>query len=560
MDLAQILTGINSYVNSVGVDKANTADLLTQNAELRQKSIEAMGTAAQLEQEANAHDIQQALTMEKRKKAVADAFGVDMLDPNNRVAMLAREQAATMDEYLAQTSRAAELMQMNIFDDPLQYMVQRPFVARNIQAAAAAKDKAAVIDKAIMDLNQQSQASVQTQAAINENLNADEAEKRAQILKIKAEDAIRAAQIGKNDALVKDIKTLQGMTEEQLRWAAEAWKLKRHDEEFRMRMEEARAAREARAKEKKSTEDQYQYQLMRYNLGAEMLGRSKAQNVEDLKSIFKFGNKKQIAEIIELGETVWIDPTDPTGTTRLMQLDRTPGRSKLILDELGGKLPASAAPVSALLDQQRDLAVQTLQREGVTKITPDALAAQINKQLLGSVDKEGKNKKVTEGLLKTMMTNREQSVGKLDNIYKAPSAEVIGNAVPALSASPLWLNIINSSQYAESTKSPSVDAMLKQGALSIREGKAKPEEVADFISTYFSTANRINSSTNQYQLVGLPVPTAYNTQVTTYDKWTGKKTVGIDATNKQQILHVLANQAVPSGGTTLGRGTIFGFN
>ena len=560
MDLAQILTGINSYVNSVGVDKANTADLLTQNAELRQKSIEAMGTAAQLEQEANAHDIQQALTMEKRKKAVADAFGVDMLDPNNRVAMLAREQAATIDEYLAQTSRAAELMQMNIFDDPLQYMVQRPFVARNIQAAAAAKDKAAVIDKAIMDLNQQSQASVQTQAAINENLNADEAEKRAQILKIKAEDAIRAAQIGKNDALVKDIKTLQGMTEEQLRWAAEAWKLKRHDEEFRMRMEEARAAREARAKEKKSTEDQYQYQLMRYNLGAEMLGRSKAQNVEDLKSIFKFGNKKQIAEIIELGETVWIDPTDPTGTTRLMQLDRTPGRSKLILDELGGKLPASAAPVSALLDQQRDLAVQTLQREGVTKITPDALAAQINKQLLGSVDKEGKNKKVTEGLLKTMMTNREQSVGKLDNIYKAPSAEVIGNAVPALSASPLWLNIINSSQYAESTKSPSVDAMLKQGALSIREGKAKPEEVADFISTYFSTANRINSSTNQYQLVGLPVPTAYNTQVTTYDKWTGKKTVGIDATNKQQILHVLANQAVPSGGTTLGRGTIFGFN
>lgn len=137
--LADILGGISQYITQVGKNKDSASGSLEQNAQLRNESIAAMQKAGQLNQEIEAIDAGQAMQMEARKAATAKAFGTDILDPDNRIAYLAQEQIAAQDEALARSKRASELIDMNIFDSPLEYMVQRPFADRHVQASVAAK-------------------------------------------------------------------------------------------------------------------------------------------------------------------------------------------------------------------------------------------------------------------------------------------------------------------------------------------------------------------------------------------------------------------------------------
>jgi hypothetical protein len=200
--------------------------------------------------------------MERRKAVTADTFGVDILDPENRIAMLAREQAASIDEYLTRSARAAKLSDMGMFDNPLEYMVARPFTARHQNAATNAAERANTIDKAITDLNQQSQATLVTQKAINEELTADEAAAKAQLISLKADEAIRVAKMNRNTAYLADLKTLRGMDEEQLKLAAEGYKLLRHEQDFNARMAEVQANREARKTAAKGAADELEHVMM----------------------------------------------------------------------------------------------------------------------------------------------------------------------------------------------------------------------------------------------------------------------------------------------------------
>jgi len=497
--------------------------------------------------------------MEQRKKATAEAFGVDMLDPENRIAMLAREQAASVDEYLVRSKRAAELADTSLFGSPLEYMIARPFTNRHVNAAQAAAERATVIDKSITDLNQQSQATVITQKAINEELTADEAAKRAQLVSLKADEAVRAATINRNTAYLADLKALRGLDEEQLKWSAEAYKLNRHEQEFQARMAEVQANRTARKEAKKGAADEMSYQMMRYNLGADMIGRAKAVNVDDFKAMVKFGNKKVIQEIIEKGETIWIDPRTMEPETRLVKIEDTPGRAKITLDQLGGRLPQSAERTAGYLQNEASLAHQNLIKGGVKKITPDLMAEQIDSQIRGSekTEKNGTKTRVP-GSVSAMINNVEQDIGASTNIYRAPSAEVMATVTPALTQNPAWKEIIVPAVNA-SGPSPSVNAVLKQAQLAVREKKMGVDEAASFISTYFGTALITNNVNEQYMKVGLPAPKSYNAVVDTYSKWTGKGVKKLDAASEAAIKHMLAEQSVPASGP-FGQSTPFGFN
>ncbi len=502
MDLAQILQSISSYAAGVGGVKEQVQATQQENQRIRQDAIGAVQRTEELKQETAAIDMQQALEYEARKKATAETFNVDILNPENRIAYLAREQAAATDEALARSKRAQDLLDTNIFDAPLTYMIERPFAYRESQAATASAARAKIAGDAIVNLNNQTQETLQTQKAINNELTLDEVAKRAELAKIQAEDAVRAAKLNSNQAYIKDITELQKLDEEALRWHTEAFKLKRHDQEFQLRLEEARANREARAKAAKAERENKEYLFTKYNLGADLVGRAKAVDLQDFESMLKV-NKKHVVEIAELGESVWIDPRDPAGTVVHAQLDATPGKSITKLSYFQGKLPQSAEKVSSMLRNEMSAAAAELKKTQSGKITPDDIAGRIDRNLLGAVEQDGKNTKQIPGKANLMLKNAESENGVYKNIYRAPDVKVMAQVVPALTQHPGWDEIIVPATSA-SGPSPTADSMIKQASLAVKEKKLTPEAAADFISTYFTSAMDVNMRNERYNFVGLP--------------------------------------------------------
>lgn len=535
-DLAEILGTISQYIKGIGQDKQTTQGMIDDNEKLRQQGVEALKTAATLEEDLAKTDLQQKLEMESRKKATAQTFGVDILDPNNRIAMLAREQAAAIDESLARSSRANELLDLNYFDNPLEYMAIRPFAGRHQEAAARSATKAQLLDKAITDLNQQAQATVQTQAAITTELTNDEAAKRAELARLKADEAVRVASVNRNNAYLEDLQRLRSLDGEAIKWNAEAYKLKRHEQEFNARMAEMAAARKERAEKKKQEKDDLNYLMMRYNLGAELVGRPKSINQTDFQNLIKY-NKNHVVELANLGESVWVDPANPVKTVG--QIAPTPGNAQVTLEYFQGKLPASAERTAKYLQAESSLAKQSLQAETKGKITQDMIAERINSQVVGkAVTKDGKSV-VVPGSARTMYEDVETNPnGMTKNIYRAPDVNVMTSAIPGLTKLPGYKEILVPASVA-SGPSPTVQSMIDQAKLSISEGKLKPEQAAQFIASYYGNALDVNNTNEQYLKVGLGTPKQYNVKIKTgYGTFTAN-IEQLDATNYQKVLKSL---------------------
>jgi hypothetical protein len=514
MDLAQILQDISGYVAGVTTQTNTVKSNVQQNQELRQQGVDALQRVGELKQEQDASESEKKLKMEERKAAVAQTFDVDILNPDNRLAILARQQADEIDAALAHSRRASELNTMNIFDSPLEYMVQRPFAYRNAAEAEAAGKRAVLLDKAIDDLNQQAQQSVLTQKAINQEFTLADAARNAEMVKMDAEQAIRVARINSNQAYFQDLESLRKLDKDGLQMSIEAYKLKRHEEEFQARMAEMKAAREARAKQKFSEEEQLAYQYERYNLGADKLRVPKAANLADFSMLMK-KYPKQVAQVMEQGNDVMVTVGE-SGKPTIVQgrVAPTAGEAIVAINSVGGAVDPSAEKVGKLLKFQQELAIQELRKSGVTKFTQDDVATQVNRQLYGYTEPTGKGKvKEHTGLIKQMAADVERDVGSgVTNIFKAPSPEVIASVVPSLASDPLWNSIVTPAQL---TGKVTVTSMLLQSKLAILERKATVEQAAKFMSQYYGAALLANRANEKYSMYAIPenYNTAYRASV-----------------------------------------------
>lgn len=518
INLASILTDIAGYVSGVTKQTDTVRGNVEQNRDLRQESIGALEKIGELKQEQDASESKKKLEMEQRKKAVADTFNVDILNPENRLAVLARQQAEEIDAALTQSRRASELNTMNIFDSPLEYMVQRPFAYRNAQEAVAANERAKILDKAIDDLNSQAQQSVQTQKAINQEFTVADAERNAQMVKLSAEEAIRAARINSNQAYAQDLEALRKLDKDGLQMTVEAYKLKRHEEEFQARMAEMRAAREARAKQKLSEEETHRYMFERYNLGADKLRVPKAANIADFSLLLK-KYPKQVEKVMEQGNDVMVTVGEAGKPTVIQgRVAPTAGEAIVAIQAVGGAIDPAAEKVGKLLKYQQEVAVADLRKSGVTKFTEADVATEVNKQLYGYTENLGKGKtKERDGLIKQMAADPERDVAAgVPNIFKAPAPEVIAQVSPVLTESVLWKEAV---VPAQRTKQFNAKNLYTQVQLAVAEKKATVEEAADFIANYYGAAALTNRTNEKYSMYAIPED--YNTTYKTYLDGTG---------------------------------------
>ena len=527
MDLATILQDISGYVAGVTKQTDTVRENVQQNRDLRQEGVDALQRVGELKQQQDASDSEKKLQMENRKQAVADTFNVDILNPENRLAVLARQQADEIDAALAQSRRASELNTMNIFDSPLEYMVQRPFAYRNAQESEAAAKRAVLLDKAIDDLNTQTQQSVLTQKAINKEFTVADAARNAEMVKLTAEEAVRAAKINSNVAYFQDLDSLRKLDKDGLQMSIEAYKLKRHEEEFQARMAEMAAAREARKKQKFSEEEQLQYQYERYNLGADKMRVPKAANLADFSILMK-KYPKQVAQVMEQGNDVMVTVGE-SGKPTIVQgrVAPTAGEAIVAVQSVGGSIDPAAEKVGKLLKFQQEVAVQELRKSGVTKFTQDDVATQVNRQLYGYTESLGKGKtKEHKGLIREMAADPERDVGTgVPNIFKAPSPEVIAQVSPVLTESVLWREAVTP---AVRTKQFNARNLYTQVQLAVAEKKVTVEEASDFIANYYGAAALVNRANEKYSMYAIPED--YNTSYKTNINGTG-----IDLMNAAEV-------------------------
>lgn len=514
-DLANIISQLSQYSGTLGNEALQG---VAQNIDLRKQVVDATTKAANIEVDLTQYDLQQQLEMESRKKAAGQAFGSDILDPDNRVAMLAREQAAAQDEWLAKSKRSTELLDMGFFDSPLEYMVARPFTNRVIESATIAKERMIGLDKAIQDVNQGTQQTIQTQKALNTELTIEEAAQRAELVKFKANATIAAAQIQANEAGFKDFKTV--------------YELDRHEREFSARMAEMAANREARAEAKKAAQEGEEEQLAIYNRGARVLNLPPIATVAQFKLALKT-SKAQVEKVYQQGENVWVDPANPNNKAE--QVASTPGESVVTLVSANGNFNPKSERVGELLKGQYVSSLQAV-RTANPKATGGEVAADVNVKLYGKTDPDGK---IVPGALPVMSQNMEQDYNGKRNIFRAPDVNTLVTANPALAQTPAFKEIVQPAVNA-SGPSPTVSAMMKQAQIAIAEKKVTVEDAARYISSYYSNAVTLNASTEKYSLYGIKQPMSYIAS-------SGNKfstTAVIDAASEEQVKRALvANYA-----------------
>jgi hypothetical protein len=509
-NLADILAQAGEMQSIIRGDTKKTEQTQEQTQALREEQVQAAQSMVGLSVDQARIEGKQKLQLEARKKATMDTFGVDILDPENRIAYLAREQAAAVDETIANSKRAAELRNTSLYDSPLEYLMARPFASRNDLAAENATQRAVVIDKALDDLNNQVQSTVKTQAAIQEAWTVDQQTNHLSQIALTAADKVRQLQINQNTAYTNDLKVLRDMGAEDIKNSTNAYTLKRQAEQFDAIRAEHRAALEARKSTKKADAANLEEYMRMYNLGAKELGKQTFTDPAQFTALLKY-NKDMVEAVVTKGSERGIDVNNPDAQTVPSYVARSAGESVMVLAQVGGTLPTSAERTAAYLAETRSLTGQKLTKEqGGKKITGDQMVGGINSSIYGSVTADEKGNKVTtSGSLAQMQQNVENDLngGRTKNIYRAPDVATVAAATPRLTQEKWWKEIIQPASLT--APSPTGDQVMKQAKLALQSGTLTPEEAADGISTYFKAATLINITNEQYQRVGLPTPKAY---------------------------------------------------
>lgn len=543
-NLADILSQISNFQDVLRESQGRTETTVEDTQRLRTEQIDAAGKVLSNTLDQTAIENQQKLQMEQRKKKTAEAFGTDILDPQNRIAFLAREQQIAQDEALYNSKRAAELRDTNLYDSPLDYMLARPFATRNDQAAADANQRAAMLNSNLNDINAATQATVKTQSMIQETFTADQAALALEAAKLSAEDKIRTLRMNQNSAYLNDLKTLREVPAEQIRQATNGYTLLRHEQEFQARMAALAEERAARAAAKKEEKLGLTEAMAYYNLAADNFGKAKIADIAQFTAMAKGPMKDVIGEMVSRGMGMGIDLSNPEPQQAVSFVARTPGEAIMTLRAVQGSLPKSAERVSALLDiTQGEAQRKVLEANPGKKITGDQLITQINTSLQDTAVPDAKGKtKVVKGIISGMRDDVEQDAfgGKVRNIYGAPSVSTMLTAKPDLAQQKWFETIIKPAALTSPAEQPTADQVVKQARLAIAQKAISIDEAAAGLATYYKTAVTVNKINEQYQRVGLPMPTGYNVRIDAgYTLMGGKALKPVDMINEAQVKHAL---------------------
>lgn len=578
IDLASILDSIANLQTEIRGDSTKEKQTVEQNQALRVEQVNAAETLIGLSTDQARMEGEQALQLEERKKAIGKAFGTDILAPDNRIAYLASEQAAAVDEAIYNSKRASALRDTSLFDSPLTYLMARPFAAENDQAAKHAAERATLIDKSIDDLNTQSQSTYTTQKAIQETFTKEQLANKLQQVALTASQQVLALRLTQNKDQLNDLETLRRIPLKDLELSINSYNLVRAEQEHRdqlaeraenrklraaqfaeqnalaqQRIDNAKDANAAKAAQIKTAGEQ----MAAYNEGAALFNRPRMTDPVEFNRMLSGPMKEQLTTVMNAGMNQIMDSQLSAETGKKVEPVIAPdaGTATMILKSVGGRLPATAARTQEFLGAVSSTVQSNLvkQLDGKGKLTGDMMITEINNAVNDRVtqaDKDGKpikGAKKTEGMISRMQGNVEGELtefgGKIKNIYGAPDAATIATALPQITTEPFWKAMVEPALIATGNGMqgrPTVEQMMKAAEVAIANKTLDIEEAARGVTAYYKAAVATNIVNEKYHAVGLPNPVGYNTQITTATGLYGSaRFIPINATDLEQVKHRL---------------------
>ncbi len=525
-DLHSILQNFAATIKGVQEDKVATKETQSEDQELRQAATDASKIVADLANQQFAIDASQDLQLQERNRIAGQLFGTDLTDPAAQTAVLARARQAEIEKFMGESAYAESLLNVDPLASPLQYFLQRPFVQRNLDAAATAAGKAEQMGKFIQTLQNDTRNAVETNKAINTQFTAKEAEIAGAIKKLEGEGLIRAAKLVQNKEMLSDMEQLRRMSAEELKLGVDAYNLQATADQRALVNEQRRAMREAKVAEKLGATEL----MALYNVGAAKLGIKQYENADQFAALLKTPNtalKNQLAAVIDYAQPYAVNPNAPTS------YGSSVGEVVSVLDSTGASTLNAPAPVRKFLEGAKVQAVEDLKQQAAAgkKITQADLLNQINSSTLDQpvLDKDGKpvKGKVSKSVVSRMQENTEVDQGVYGNLYRAPDIQILAQNVPALAQHPLFSTLVKN---AASDKPADMWATAK---LVGAEKKLAPELVADFFKLYAKSAAKFNNGVNQYSKYGLPPQRSVVTQL-----GEGKPVIDLEDAARVQRLYI----------------------
>jgi hypothetical protein len=554
-DVGDILTSIQNHQFDMNQIAVQEAAAYMQQRDLYNESLAASLRAGDLNGVITAADNSQALALEQRKQTVGAMFGVDVLDPNNQIAVLARQQDELHKALMAQQELITSTQTTHLFDDPMKAIIGRSMLGMEVQKLKGLEAQDKMVGARINELNQQAQSTLQTQKALNAEFSKEEAAAKLELQSLQAGEAARAIRMNQSKLTMSELERMRTMKGNEFKTELDRFKIIRDEqlhkenlkdkEELRKRQKEEADARVKKMQEelkaKATKEEQERVTLEAINLGASELGLGQFNSLNDMKLMSR-GDKEQLAA---RGFRLMAEVKDKG--TAVARFADTPGESYVQIADrrTGYRLPETAVRTQEfLLDIGKRATYSAQEKKILGKDPQGAIVNEIDLMLRDTSGAKGpdgkplkgKEGKPVPGLLSRFQNNAEENVDGIKNIYKAPDPATLATAAPELTKTPFWEKVVIPAMNAN--KNPSGDEIFKQAALAVASEPSN-QQFINFLglhlSNYYSAMVKLNNETNMYPFVGLPTQDSYKVRINMPQS--GSKQ--IDLTNEAAIYQAL---------------------
>jgi len=501
-------TEVNAVLEALGMNTAKAADTERQQGAIANDIVSTMQGATPSALAVSAQKNQGDLAAQDNAIAVRQALGNDINDPDSLMAMMVQDFRDQSIAARQQRAEVAELQQVGLFDDPLQYIVNSVMLPDKVNALNATQGKADQAAQTIQNMQSLTTASAQAQRATAQNLTKESVAAASQVQAAELQAKIGALKI---DALGYDSSALKLLNEGNQQFLS--IRMQQHS----LEMQAAAAARASEmhnaqmSKIKEADMDDAQYtQLVNLGRAVQNLPALTGQTIKMLRMGGTPNDKQQLSLAFSEGTTqASLGRTDPTSQSlKTIPVGATPGQAIMNTLAMGGLNDQQNKPSRDYLQGVAKEAREVYETKSgkITKFSPEVASGigSITDELLyGPVNQKTGKRMETQGKLYKMIKNPDAT----GSLYKIPDLVDLVK-IPGIQTNPLY----------DLALKPAVDSGLKEAspkqvyamAAAARDaGKLTDQQLVVAISDLYKTATAATYASKGMGKFGLPYYQSY---------------------------------------------------
>jgi hypothetical protein len=451
-----------------------------------------------------------ALKTQQASQKAANTFGTNMLaqgEQISRLAQIANQEFEAKDQL---SQKIIQKQSVGIMDNPMEWLLNQFTIDNDIAEHNAHNQRGQAATQRIQELNQNTQATVQTQKMLDESVTqaaieanqrkiADAAAVNANQAKLEGlkynTEGIKAALAGAQ-ANLQTTMTVFGAKKQEEQIGIALQHLSLSQQQFDLQKQKFEWEKEEKAKQGQGD----YWMIQNVNQGLMNLYGENAQLLEPgtTKATQILALMKNNLPGSEGFRAAFYSGLN-TNNTGVKMIAATPGEAIELMHTLPGKMAFSPAqqPVKELFGQ----VVAATQQAGAAN--PDMLKKpELRKQFMSQFAQQLADEQA-----------KQVKIGDRDNIYQIPSLSTLIQTSPVIAKLPLTQKVIAPAIKAGVDLSDP-DKVFAVTATALRKGEISYREAVDLAAIY-NVAQHTNIEARQLTSVGIVPRFSYNVRITT---------------------------------------------